>query len=66
MHKSTSARFYYMTTDAEGKEVLRYRSVPNIDISASDSEINEVAEVFEALTLDVYAIVEKLETHVIG
>lgn len=66
MHKSTSARFYYMTTDAEGKEILRYRSVPNINVESSDSEINQVMEVFEALTLDSYALVEKLETYVIG
>jgi len=66
MHKTTSARFYYMTTDAEGKEILRYRSVPNIDVTSTDSEINQVMEVFEALTLDSYALVEKLETYVIG
>ncbi len=66
MHKSTSARFYYMTTDAQGKDVLRYRTVPNIDIQADNAAINQVKEVFEALTHDVYAIVEKAETYVIG
>ena len=66
MHKSTSARFYYLTTDAEGKESLRYRTVPNIDIGADYDAINQVKEVFEALTHDVYAIVEKEETYVIG
>ncbi|SOC38163.1 hypothetical protein [Salinicoccus kekensis] len=66
MHKSTSARFYYLTTDSAGKEILRYRTVPNIDIQAGNDAINQLKDVYEALTNDVYAIVEKEETYVIG
>lgn len=66
MHKSTSARFYYLTTDSEGRETLRFRTVPNIDIQAGNDAINQVKDVFEALTNDVYALVEKEETYVIG
>ncbi|MFD2830983.1 DUF1659 domain-containing protein [Corticicoccus populi] len=65
MLKQTSAKFYYFVTNDEGKDVLRSRTVSNVDILANDTQINALAAAFEALTEDVYAIVEKVQTHVI-
>lgn len=66
MLKSTTAKFHYFMTDDEGKDVLRARSVRNVDISATDEQINNLAACFEALTEDVYAVVEKIQTYVIN
>lgn len=65
MLKQTSARFYYSAVDGTGKEVLRSRTVSNVDILAGDTEINTLASAFEALTEDAYAVVEKIQTYVI-
>lgn len=65
MLKQTLAKFYYFVTDEEGKDVLRSRNVSNVDILAEDDQINALASAFEALTEDVYAIVEKVQTYVI-
>lgn len=65
MLKQTSAKFYYFVTDEVGKDVLRSRNVSNVDIDAEDDQVNALAATFEALTDDVYAIVEKVQTYVI-
>lgn len=62
----TSARFYFYELNDEGKERQRSRSIANVDISANDQAITELANVYEALTNDSYHLVEKLETSLLA
>ncbi|MFB9861291.1 hypothetical protein ACFPFV_00580 [Salinicoccus siamensis] len=66
MLKNLSAKFYFFEADGKGGEKLRFRSVRNLELSATDADINAAAEVYQMLTNDVYAIVEKEQTYVIN
>lgn len=66
MPKSLSAKFYYVETAADGNDKLRFRSLRNLDTTSSDDSINTLAEIYQVLSKDVYAIVEKEEVYVIN
>ena len=62
----TSARFYFYELNEEGQERQRMRSVANVDVSADDQAITDLANVFEALTNDLYHLIEKQETSLLA
>lgn len=63
---NTSARFFYYDVNSEGKEQVRFRGVRNINLFATNQAINELAEVYEALTLDSYHLVEKENRYILN
>lgn len=66
MLMSSNARFYFYEVNDEGKEVVRFRSIRNIDVLATNESINGLAEVYEALTSDSYHLVEKENRYVLN
>ena len=66
MLKSMNAKFYYFEMDESGEEKLRFRSVRNLDTTATDDAINTLADVYQTLSNDQYPIVEKEQTYVIN
>lgn len=66
MPKSLTAKFYYVETAEDGNDKLRFRSLRNLDTTSSDDAINALVEIYQVLSKDVYAIVEKEEVYVIN
>lgn len=66
MIKAISAKFFFIVVDEEGKEVTKSRTLNRLATDSSDDAVNTLADIYENLTSEQYAIVEKVVTHIVN
>lgn len=66
MIKAISAKLFFIVLDEEGKEVTKSRTLNRLATDASDAAVNNLANIYENLTSEQYAIVEKVVTHIVN
>lgn len=65
MVKALSAKYYFITDDAKGKEVVKTRSISGLSINSADEDVIILGEAYGALKGENYFAVEKNITHII-
>lgn len=66
MIKGLSAKLYYIVLNEDGEEITKSRTLNRLNTDASDQAVNALASIYENLTDENYAIVEKVVTHIVN